>query len=56
MIEVTLTEKQIELLFPALKTAETAYTTEGKFKACQELTKLYDTLHTQVYTYGQMEN
>lgn len=55
MIELELTPKQIDLLFPALKQAETAYTNQGNWKACKGLTELYDTLHTQVYTYGQVD-
>lgn len=55
MIELELTEKQVDLLFPALKQAESAYTSQGNWKACKGLTALYDTLHTQVYTYGQVK-
>jgi hypothetical protein len=56
MIEVELTPKQVDLLFPALKQAESAYTSAGNFKACKGLSDLYDTLHKQIYTYGQMED
>lgn len=55
MIEVELTEKQVGLLFPALKEAESVYTKEGNWKACNAITSLYTSLHTQIYTYGQME-
>lgn len=55
MIEVSLTEKQVDLLFPALKMAESAYTDAGKFKACKGLSDIYATLHKQIYTYGQVE-
>jgi hypothetical protein len=54
MIEVELTKQQVELLFPALKQAESAYTQSGEWKACKELTKIYNELHKQVYTYGQV--
>lgn len=53
-VELHLTPRQIDLLFPALKTAEIAYTTQGNFQACKELTKVYATLHKQVFTYGQI--
>jgi len=56
VIEVELTEKQVELIFPALKQAESAYTSQGNFKACKGLSDLYATLHKQRYTYGQMED
>lgn len=55
MIELELTEKQVDLLFPALKQAESAYTSMGNWKACKGLSDLYDTLHRQIYTYGQLE-
>lgn len=55
MIEVELTPKQVDLLFPAIKTAESAYTAQGKFKACKALAEIYATLHKQIYTYGQLE-
>jgi hypothetical protein len=54
VIEVELTEKQIDLLFPALKQAESAYTEAGNFKACKLLSEIYDSLHKQIYTYGQI--
>lgn len=54
-IEITLTLKQVELLFPALKQAEAAYTTEGNFKACKALTEMYASLYRQIHTYGQVE-
>lgn len=54
MIEVELTKRQVDLLFPALKAAETAFTTAGNFKACKELTKLYASLQKQIFTYGQV--
>lgn len=54
-IELSLTPKQVDLLFPALKQAESAYTQQGNYKACKGLTELYATLHKQVYTYGQIE-
>jgi hypothetical protein len=55
MIEIELTKKQVDLLFPALKQAESAYTTAGNWKACKGLTDLYASLHTQIFTYGQLE-
>lgn len=53
-IELHLTPKQVDLLFPALKQAESAYTNQGNYKVCKGLTELYNTLHTQIYTYGQI--
>lgn len=55
LVEVELTQKQVDLLLPALKQAEQAYTTLGMFKACKGLSDLYATLHKQIYTYGQLE-
>jgi hypothetical protein len=54
MIELELTKQQVELLFPALKQAESAYTQAGEWKACKELTKLYAELYKQIFTYGQV--
>jgi hypothetical protein len=54
VIELELTEKQVALLFPALKQAESAYTQAGEWKACTELNKLYKELHKQIFTYGQV--
>ena len=54
MIEVELTKHQVDMLFPALKQAESAYTQAGEWKACKELTKLYAELHKQIFTYGQV--
>lgn len=54
MIEFSLSRKQVDLLFPALKLAETAYTDAGNFKACKELEKIYRELRKQIFTYGQI--
>jgi len=54
MIDIELTQEQVKLLFPALKAAESAYTEAGSWKACKELTKLYDELRKQIFTYGQV--
>lgn len=56
MIEVELTHKQINLLMPALKIAESAYTDEGHWKAAADVGKIFADLHRQIYTYGQMED
>lgn len=55
-IEIELTPKQVDLLFPALKTAESTYTQLGNWKACKGLSDLYDTIHKQIYTYGQVDD
>jgi hypothetical protein len=55
VIELELTKQQVELLFPALKQAESAYTHAGEWKACKELAKIYNELHKQVFTYGQVK-
>jgi hypothetical protein len=55
MIEVELTKQQVDLLMPALKAAETFYTEQGDFKVCKNLTKIYDSLYRQIFTYGQVE-
>jgi len=54
MVEIELTKQQVDLLFPALKAAESAYTQAGEWKACKELDKLYKTLYNQIFTYGQV--
>jgi hypothetical protein len=54
MVEIELTQEQVKLLFPALKKAESAYTEAGEWKACKELTKIYNELHKQIFTYGQV--
>lgn len=54
MVELSLTLKEIDLLFPALKMAESGFTQTGNFKACKALTALYAGLHKQVFTYGQV--
>lgn len=56
MVDIELTQEQVNLLFPALKQAESAYTQAGNWKACKELTKIYDELHKQIFTYGQVAN
>ncbi len=55
MVDFWLTEKQVDLLFPALKVAESAYTDAGKFKACKGLSEIHAILHKQIYTYGQVD-
>jgi hypothetical protein len=55
MIEVELTKHQVDLLFPAIKQAELAYSNLGKWKACQELNKLHTELYKQIFTYGQVD-
>lgn len=55
MVEIELTRQQVDLLFPALKAAESAYTQAGEWKACKELDKLHRELHEQIFTYGQVE-
>lgn len=55
MIEIELTRKQVDLLFPALKQAESAYTTQGNWTACKNLMELYNSLRTQIFIYGQVE-
>lgn len=55
MIEIHLTQKQVDLLFPVLKTAESVYTYENNWTATKSIGKLYDELHKQIYTYGQAD-
>jgi hypothetical protein len=55
LIEIELTPKQVDLLFPALKQAESVYTYERNWKACNAITQLYASLHRQIYTYGQID-
>jgi hypothetical protein len=55
MVEIELTRQQVDLLFPALKAAESAYTEAGQWKACKELDKMYKVLYKQIFTYGQVE-
>lgn len=55
MITIDLTPRQVDLLFPALKQAESAYTNGQNWVATKELSKLYDSLHRQIYTFGQLD-
>lgn len=55
LVEVSLTQKQVDLLFPALKAAESQFTTDGKFAACEKLSVMYDTLRKQIYTYERVD-
>lgn len=54
MIELELTKEQVDFLFPVLKKAESAYTNDGEWEACKKLTKLYNELYKQIFTYGQV--
>lgn len=54
MVEVELTKEQVTLLFAALKQAESGYTESGAWKACKELGKLHESLHRQIFTFGQV--
>jgi hypothetical protein len=53
MIEIELTREQVDFLFPVLKKAESSYTNDGEWVACKKLTKLYNELYKQIFTYGQ---
>lgn len=53
MIDVSLTHKQVDFLFSALKMAESGYTEAGNFKACKTVSEIHGELHKQIYTYGQ---
>lgn len=55
MIELSLTKKQVEMLFPALKMAESGFTEANNWKACKELSAMYANIHRQVFTYGQID-
>lgn len=55
MVEVELTHQQVDLLFASLKQAETKFTDDGNFKACKDLSKMYESLRRQIFTYGQVD-
>ena len=55
MIDVTLTRKQVDVLLPALKTAESAYTTKGDFQASKLITALHVELQKQLFTFEKVE-
>lgn len=55
MIEVELTEKQVDLLMSALKLAEGEYTDLGYYDASKNVGKLHSSLCRQIFTYGQVE-
>ena len=56
MIEVELTEKQVDLLMSALKLAEGEYTNLGYFDASKNVGKLHSSLYRQIFTYGQVDS
>lgn len=54
MVEVELTRKQVDLLFAALKEAETGFTTRGMFDVCEKLSVMYSSLHKQVFEFEEV--
>ncbi len=56
LIEVELTHKEVDLLFASLTQAHTRFTDLGNYKASTALAKMRDSLHRQIFTYGQLED
>lgn len=54
MVDVSLTHKEVATLLASLKTAEQTFTTLGEYSICKNLTKLYDSIWKQIFTYGQV--
>lgn len=55
MVEVELSRKQVDLLFAALKEAESGFTTRGMFDVCKNLSVMYDSLRRQVFDFEEVE-
>jgi hypothetical protein len=53
--ELQLTEKQARMLMHSLKTAELAYSNDGKYKAAIEVDKLHEYIYRELFTYGQID-
>lgn len=54
MVQVDLTRKQVDLLFAALKEAESGFTSRGLFDVCQNLSVMYDSLRRQVFDFEEV--
>ena len=55
LVELELTQQDVRILLSGIKQAESAYTEDGRYKACKEVSELYAKLYKQVFTYGQYE-
>lgn len=49
MISVDINQKDVEVILAALKTAESAYTSNGQWTASKTIGKINQSLHKQIY-------
>lgn len=54
MIEVELAQKDVHLLLAGMKIAEVEFGNRQEWTASKAISKLYDSLYRQVFTYGQI--
>lgn len=55
MVEIELAQKEVHLLLSGMKLAEVEFGNQQEWKASKAISKLYDTLYRQIFTYGQMK-
>lgn len=55
MVDVELTRKQVDLMFAALKHAESKLTELGLFDACVAVSELHDSLFEQIHSFEKVE-
>lgn len=55
LVNVDVRQADIHLLLNALKVAESAFTTEGSWKAAENIFKLHASLQKQIFTYEKVE-
>jgi hypothetical protein len=51
MVEVEMSQRQVDLMFATLKVAEAHFTTTGNFKVASELHKMHKELNKQMFNY-----
>lgn len=55
MIDIEVSQTEIQLLMSSLKIAEVEFGNRQEWQASKAVSKLHQSLHRQVFTYGQME-
>ena len=56
MVDVELSRKQVDLMFAALKHAESKMTELGLFDACIKVSELHSSLWEQIHSYEKVED
>jgi hypothetical protein len=49
VISIDIHQRDVEIILAALKTAESAYTTNGQWVASKTISKINQALHKQIY-------